>query len=519
MPSPMPSPRIFSPVRRTALALALLVAPIIAGPALAAEGGADKPDKPARAEKAEPSFDAQRTVTRHTLAHPVGPIAYTAVAEFLPLREGAKEEIAGRVFTVTYTADGPAPRRRPVAFVFNGGPGAASAYLHMGALGPKIVTFGEDGALPAPPAPVVDNPDSWLAFADLVFVDPVGTGYSRATKTEDDAEKRFWKVDADARAMAEIVRLWLTRNGRWSSPTLLVGESYGGFRIATMADELIQRTGVAVSGLIMVSPVVDFATIRDESGLLGPALKLPSYAASAAAHGLASGTPEQAAAAAERFALGGYLTGLAGLDYRRLDEARGFFAEVARATGLPEELVVRHRGRVPAGVFARELLRPRGRIASIYDGTFTAADPDPAAARLPYDPFLKGTIPAYTAAFAGYAAEALGVRTEVPFRLLSDRVNRGWEWPRMNQPSAVDELQTALTLQPSLRVLIAHGRTDLITPYMASRWVAARLELPAGQSDRVRVAVYEGGHMMYTRAAGRARLAADARALVEAVAR
>ncbi|MBK3800213.1 S10 family serine carboxypeptidase-like protein [Azospirillum argentinense] len=483
-------------------------------------------------------FDAQRSETRHQLPLPSGPLAYTAVAEFLPLRDGPREEAAARVFTVSYTLDGGTPDgtsrgRRPVAFVFNGGPGASSAYLHLGALGPKVVGFNDDGSLIRPPAPLLDNPDSWLAFTDLVFVDPVGTGYSRGilrdggrdggkdggARRDEDPGKRFWSVDADSRAMAEIVRLWLTRNGRWESPKFLVGESYGGFRIAKMANRLIDDTGIAVNGLIMVSPVVDFATIRGGGGLLVPALRLPSYAASAAANGLASGTPEQAAVAAERYAFTGYLTGLAGLDYRRPGAARDFFAEVARTTGLPEELVTRFRGEIPTDVFARELLRGRGQVASVYDGTFTAADPDPSAARLSFDPFLKGTVPTYTTAFAAYAHEWLGVRTEVPFDLLSDRVNRGWEWPRSGQPSAVDDLQAALTLQPALRVLIAHGRTDLITPYMASRWVASRLELPDGQADRVAVTVYEGGHMMYTRAPERAKLAADARALIEAALR
>ncbi len=510
-----------------ALSLALMAAPAWA------QERHDRPEKTAEAPDrpqdrgpdrgGEAAFDPQRSVTRHSLPLAAGPLAYSATAEFLPLRDGPKDELAARVFTVTYTATTGAGSgagadtpdvNRPVTFVFNGGPGAASAYMHLGAVGPKVVTFGPEGTLAGPPAPLADNPDSWLAFTDLVFIDPVGTGYSRATKTEGDGEKRFWSVEGDARAMAEMVRLWLTRNGRWASPKFLAGESYGGFRIAKMADELIQRTGVAVNGLILVSPVVDFAAI-DEDGILGPALKLPAMAATAAALGRAPGTAQQAAEAAERFALGPYLTGLAGLDYGRLGEAEGFFAELARLTGLPPEQVVRQRGRISMGVFTRELLRDQGRVLSIYDGTFTAPDPDPGAARLPFDPFLKGTIPTYTTAFASYAAAELGVRGDVPFRLLSDRVNQGWEWPRMSVPSAVESLQTALTLQPSLRVLIAHGRTDLITPYMASRWMAARLELPPGERDRVRVTVHEGGHMMYTRASGRASLAADARALID----
>ncbi|WP_207461915.1 septum formation initiator [Azospirillum sp. SYSU D00513] len=506
------------PLRRLALALALPLALGFPPAAWAQEKAPDKPPEKAERATAPAGFDAQRTVTRHSLNRPEGALAYTATVEFLPLTAGAEEKVAARLFTTTYTLDGAEPDKRPVAFVFNGGPGAASAYLHLGALGPKVVSFGPDGALPPVPAPVVENPDSWLAFTDLVFIDPVGTGYSRATEPGEEAEKRFWGVEADARSLSEAVRLWTARNGRWASPKFLVGESYGGFRIAAMAEELHDQAGIAVNGLIMVSPVIDFATIRDDA-LLAPMLTLPSLAASAAAHGKAPGTPQEAARTAETFALNGYVTGLARLDLGRLEEARPFFAEVARTVGLPPELVERNRGRIPSGLFTREILRERGLIASVYDGTFTGADPTPGAGRPPFDPFLAGTEPVYSTAFAGYAAGDLGFRTDTPFRLLSDRVNRAWDWPRQAYPSAVEELQEVLSLQPSLRVMIAHGLTDLITPYMASRWIANRLELPDGQRERVTLPVYAGGHMMYTLPEPRRQLFEDARKLVEAATR
>lgn len=504
------------PMGAVLVSLCLLAGTANAEPAAAATGGEAKP-----APAGNAAFAAERSETKHRLERPDGALAYTAVAEFLPLRAGEGNEIAARIFTVTYTLDpdgaaGAGRRTRPVSFVFNGGPGASSAYLHVGALGPRTVAFNPDGSLPRPPAVLADNPDSWLAFTDLVFIDPVGTGFSRMLKADEEAEKKYWNIDGDTRSMAETVRLWMTRNGRWSSPSFLVGESYGGFRAAKLAKELLDATGIAVNGVIMVSPVVDFATIRDADAALLPwAFKLPAFAAAAAAHGKAPGTPADAAAAAERFALGDYVGGLARLDLADLGAARGMFEQLARLTGLPVELVERHRGRIGGGLYAREALRAEGRILSLYDATFTAPDPDPGASRIESDPMLDGTRPAFAGAYVSLVHDELKVATEVPFRLLSSRVNRNWSWPRMQLPSALDSLQSVLALSPGLRVLIAHGRTDLVTPYMASRWVAANLELPAGERDRVRVTVYDGGHMMYTRASERARLAADARALVE----
>ena len=505
------------PFRRSAAALLLAAALALPHAAWAQDQAAPPapPPPPAATERpAEP--DAQRSVTRHTLALPGGTLAYTAVTEFLPVREGGQAEVIGRVFTTTYTLDGVEPGRRPVAFVFNGGPGAASAYLHLGALGPKVVRFNDDGSIPRPPQQLIDNPDTWLAFTDLVFIDPVGTGYSRAAKEGEDANKRFWNIESDTRYLSEIVRLWVARNERWTSPKLLVGESYGGFRIARMAAELVQNGGLAINALVMVAPAIDMATVRGgATNLMSDAFRLPAMAASAAEHGRVEESPAAAAERAERYALSEYLTGLATLDVGRLDASAALFAEVARLTGLPLEIVERHRGRVPGSVFARELLRGQGRVLSVYDGSFSGPDPNPASPRIHEDPYLTGTVHVYSTAFTAYAQRELGVKAEVPFRLLSSAVNRAWEWPRGGHPSSFNELQTVMSLVPGLHLMIAHGRNDLVTPYLASHWLAAQLELPDGQRGRIRLPVYDGGHMMYTLAGPRARLAADARALLD----
>lgn len=503
----------FRPVL-AALSIAVLLALPVASRADETSPGAPKPEA-ARAERAEKPapFEAQRTVTRHSRAG----LAYTAVTEFLPVREDGRDEVLASVFTTTYTLDGADPGKRPIAFVFNGGPGAASAYLHLGALGPRIVRFNDDGSLPRPPAALVDNPDTWLRFTDLVFIDPVGTGYSQALKTDKDAAKRFWKPDADARTLSEIVRLWIARNDRWTSPKLLVGESYGGFRIAKMARHLVQPAGIGLNALIMVAPAIDFGTISDETtGLLTDAFRLPAMAASAAAHGMGEGgDPAAVAERTERYALTGYLSGLATVDVADLGASAPLFAEVARLTGLPVETVTRLRGRVPAGVFVRELLRGQGRVLSLYDGSFSGPDSAPGSARVHEDPFLTGTQPVYATAFATYVQQELNFRTERPFNLLSSSVNRGWEWPHDSHPSALDDLQQALALTPGLHLMIAHGRNDMVTPYLGSRWLAARLELPAGERGRIRLPVYDGGHMMYTLAGPRHRLSEDARALLD----
>src|SRR6266581_5547073 len=257
--------------------------------AAGAAWGAD--DKPAAAAPELPA----RVETRHTINLSGQALDYRAVAETIGLTD-RKGEATASVYTVSYLADPPAGQQRPVAFVFNGGPGAASVFLHLGALGPRILDTPASGAVPGPPMRLVDNPSSWLPFTDLVFVDPVGTGFSHGKGKEENPDKPFWNVQSDLNSLGAVVRRWLSRHERWSAPVFLVGESYGGLRAAALAHSLEHDVGISVSGLVLISPALDIAVLHpDISNTLAPAFALPSYAAASAALSGAESGPETGA--------------------------------------------------------------------------------------------------------------------------------------------------------------------------------------------------------------------------------
>ena len=456
----------------------------------------------------------ERVETRHTVTAAGRALDYRAVAETIGLTD-QKGEPSASVFTVSYLADAPAGRARPVAFVFNGGPGAAAVFLHLGALGPRILDTPPNGTVPSPPFRLVDNPATWLAFADLVFVDPVGTGFSRGRGKDENPDKPFWNVRSDLNSLAAVVRRWLIRHDRWSAPVYLVGESYGGLRAAALARTLARDVGVTVSGMALVSPALDTAILHpDISNTLAHAFELPSYAATAAA--FAGKSPAESGAAAERFALGDYLVGLAGLSGI---PAAGdpFIARTAGVIGLPVEIVRRERGRVSSRTFARELRRAEGEVLSVYDATITrptGANPwDDGAG----DPGLDPSVPAFTAAFELYAIQELGYKTEQPYRVLARDVSQQWNWDGARGEGglglALSSLQEVLLSRPDTRLMVGSGRYDLVTPYFSARWLIDQLAVPAAIRDRIALRVYEGGHMMYLRPGSRAALSADAAAL------
>jgi carboxypeptidase C (cathepsin A) len=495
--------------RPAAAALSLLL--LLASPALADD------EKPATQSVAKPQTATlpppAESTTHHQITLGDKQIAYTATAGSLAIKDDKGEKQAD-IFFVAFSLDGANAAQRPVTYAFNGGPGAASAYLDLGALGPRMLDFGVGGKPEPVVEHVVDNPDSWLPFTDLVFVDPAGTGFSRAAS--DDAAKKLYGVGPDLDALAQVIRLHLNRTDRLTSPIYLVGESYGGFRAARLAQLLAAQEGIAAAGVMLVSPVIEFRLMSgDRFDVLPWALRLPAYAAVAleAKQALSLDALKEP----ERFALNDYLVALAA---GAPGTSEHFYGRVAELTGLDAATVARWGGRVPPGAYAKALRRADGQIVSRYDGTVTAPDPDPGSAYGEDDPLLQGTIAPFTRAFTAYARDELGVVTDLAYHLLSSEVGRHWQWHDGNSGQrgdigSADALARALALQPHLKVLIAHGLTDLTTPYMMSRYVVDHLPSNV-TAERVTLKLYSGGHMMYLRSGSRRQLHDDAAAFYSA---
>jgi len=448
------------------------------------------------------------SITHHSFKVGSVEAVFTETAATLPLADDKGEKQAD-IFYVAYTRDDAARETRPITFVFNGGPGSSSAYLHLGALGPRVIDFGPDGQVPSPPGQLVDNPDSWLDLSDLVFVDPVGTGYSGAAGN---AAKSYWGVAEDLASIATFIDRYLTQNHRQASPKYLVGESYGGFRAARLPELLADDHNIAIAGSFLISPVLEFSLIDGNSlALLPDVLRLPSYAAVALERSAAP-TPE-ALGEVEQFALGPYLTALAATP-RNEAAMLDIYGKVARYTGVPEPVVARHDGRIPLGVFVKEARRPDKLLISRYDGSVTAPDPHPDSERARGDALFDGLRAVLTKGMIDYLSDTLGVRTDLPYRLLNRDAVRQWNWRsglrgREGHVGAADALHEVLANNRTFKVVIAHGMTDLVAPYLTSRYVVDHLPR-ALTADRVTLNLYPGGHMMYLRPGSRARLHADA---------
>lgn len=447
------------------------------------------------------------SITEHKLELSGRSLAYTATAGTLNLYDQSGKRSAAVYYTSYVAKNGRQGRSRPITFVFNGGPGAASAFLNLGLVGPRILDFGPSGRDGAN-ARLIDNPQSWLDFTDLVLIDPVGAGWSRAAKADD--AKNFYGVRQDAQAMAKTIALYLAHNNRASSPVFLLGESYGGLRSAKVAGALSGNQGIVVSGIVMLSPLIDGAlTFGATRYALGAALQLPSLAAAELER--RNAFSEKDVRAAEQFALSDYLTTLAGPAPVGA-AAEAFYKRVADVTGLPAEVVAKSRGFIRDS-YVKHLRGRDDAIVSRYDVTLATPDPYPESdGAHGDDPVLDGFIRAYGGAFANYARNELGFKTEMTYELLADGVNSKWDWGKGGRMTvnANDDIRQLLAIDPSFRLLIAHGYSDLVTPYAASKYIVEHL--PQTLASRVTFKVYRGGHMLYTRADSRQAFTADARA-------
>lgn len=456
------------------------------------------------------------SVTQHELTTADGSIRYSATAGALPVRE-LSGRVLGEIAYIAYQgtpSEGAPPAQRPVTFAFNGGPGASSAYLNLGAMGPKRVAFGRAGDTPSSPPTLVDNRESWLGFTDLVFIDPVGTGFSRLAPGAEDARNMLWSVEGDYRSLSRFIANWLRANDRIGSPVFLAGESYGGFRAPKVARELQTSDGIGVSGLILISPVLDFTFQRDARDTpLKWAVALPSLAA---AHLEAKGQLSlKGIAEVEAYAAGDYLTDL--MKGPRDPQARARLAErVSALTGLERDLVERRGGKIDSGTFLREGGRDDQTIGSPYDSAVSALDPDPDAARSrSSDAVLDAATAPLTSAMLNHYASDLNWRPEGRYLLLNGEIGGRWNYGSgRGDRESMSELRNVLALDPNVRVLVAHGYSDLVTPYFESRLLLD--QLPAlGDPKRVRLSVFPGGHMFYSRDESRRALRDAARAVVE----
>ena len=508
---------------RAWLAAALASICIAAAPTAAAQ----QPDAKAASQRSSEAPHAAApppdSVTRHTLRRGGRELDYTATAGTLPAGENPAKPI-GDIFYVAYTLDGADPAARPLAFVFNGGPGAAAAYLHLGAMGPKRVAFGDDGSIPPPPGRLVANEASWLPFVDMVFVDPPGTGYSRLAprgKDEDEDDKNVFGVRRDLRTLAAFMRLYLSRNGRWASPRFVVGESYGGFRAAALPALLERTFGMSLNGVMLISPVIEFSLQESDRYRVVPwALRLPSFAATAWHHrkvpdrgnAPAAETLDAFRREVESFALGDYVATLAASS-----SSEPFYARLSRYIGLDAEALQRRGGRVGAQQFAKSLLHDSRRIVSVYDGTIAVPDPHPESADFGTDPTLGPLSARVTDALASYVAGELGFKTDRAYNTLNREISRRWNWGSNGGQGFVGtagDLKEIMTRNERFGVFVGHGMFDLVTPYLASAYVVEQMDLPERLRRNVQLEVYDGGHMMYTHARARARLARDAEAFV-----
>ncbi len=437
--------------------------------------------------------------TTNTVAIAGQRVTYVAETGMLPLLN-ATGMVRASVFYVAYTRAGETNHAaRPVTFCCTGGPGSSSGGIHLGSRGPRRVRLNDDGTLPPPPFGLVDNANSILDGSDLVFIDPVATGFSRPAK--DQKAEEFFGNSADLDSVGEFIRLWTTRHDRWLSPKYLCGESYGVFRAAGLADYLSSRYGMYLNGLILVSGVLDFATIYDNPGNDVPyPLYLPAY--TAAAHFHHKLPPDLQAdlrgalAEARAFAKGEYASALQQGDTLPAAEREKVAAELARLTGLKPSVIQDNHLRIGEGVFRKQLLHDEGLILGAYDARITGRDDDPASSYPDFDPSDAAVTGPFSAAMNSYVRSELKFEDDLPYEILAGV--QPWNYGSRNTYASVgDQLASIMNQNPYMRVLILCGRCDLVCPIDTVHYALDHMPLDPAYRTNIPYAEFDAGHMMY----------------------
>ena len=462
--------------------------------------------------------------TQHSVHVRGTKLEYTAKAGTIVLRaetekDGASEgeQPQAQVFFVAYTLNGVADLgNRPITFCFNGGPGSSSVWLHMGVFGPRKVVMGDVGALTPPPFGLEDNPHTLLEHSDLVFIDPIGTGFSRVT--QGGKAKDFYGFTKDIETVGDFIRLFITREGRWLSPKFLAGESYGTTRASGLAGYLQERHGLYLNGITLVSTVLDFSTILFNDGNdLPHVLYLPAFAATAHYHGKVRGVSlESHLRQAEDFASDTYLKALFKGSRLGEGEKNRLVKEISRLTGVSKEFVERSNLRLEIMHFCKELLRSTGATVGRLDSRFTAADRDSAGQHFEFDPSYAAIYGAYTSAFNQYVRLELEYSSDTVYEILSWKVWQPWSYKEFENKyvNVAETLRKAMNMNPNLRVLVLNGYYDLATPYWASDYVFDHLGLPSHLRGNIETKYYEAGHMMYVHPESLSEMANDVQGFV-----
>ncbi|HZF08857.1 MAG TPA: peptidase S10 [Thermoanaerobaculia bacterium] len=475
---------------------------------------ADAPAEAKKEEKAPPKPptmpEEKSSRTQHSITLDGQKIAYTATAANYLMKEEDGTPKAS-IFYVAYTKDGVKdPADRPVTFSFNGGPGAAAVWVQFGAFGPKIVERNDEG-MPATPPPgrLVDNESSLLDVTDLVFIDPVSTGYSRAVPGVD--AKQYHGIKPDIASIGEFIRLWITRNERWASPKFLAGESYGTTRSAGLAEYLETRYGMDLNGVVLISSVLNWQTILVGNGNDMPYyLFLPTYAATAWYHKKLppelAGDLDKTLREVEDFALHEYAPALLEGDQLPVARRQALAGKIARYSGLSTDFVLRADLRVGPARFEKELLRDRGQTVGRLDSRFLGADLDSAGEFPEYDPADVSLDGPYVASLNDYLRRELGFKDDHVYERQADIQQWSSEGFEMRYPYLGEALREAMVKNPDLQVLVASGRYDLATPYFDAAYTAHHLGLPEALRGHMRTTTYNAGHMMYVRRADHRKL-------------